>query len=72
MSNFIKSSVVGSVGKNRLSYRYLQLTGISVGQAPGPGPRLVLPGGGRDWVPVSLVTVFRHITISVSRTTQLL
>ena len=40
---------------------------------PGPGPslRLVLPGGGRDRVPVSLVTVVRHITVSVSRTTQL-
>ena len=66
---------MGSVGKNRLRYVNYQLTGISVGQAPGPGPRLVLvllPGGGRDRVPVSLVTVVRHITVSVSRTTQLL
>ena len=37
----------------------------------GPSPGLVLPGGGRDRVPVSHVTVVRHITVSLSRTTQL-
>ena len=31
----------------------------------------MLMGGGRDRVPVSHVTVVRHITVSVSRTTQL-
>ena len=39
---------------------------------PGAGALgLVLPGGSRDRVPVTHVSVVRHITVSVSRTTQL-